>query len=134
MATERINKATDKVVEYMYREEDRHFREWINEDDKKDSVIFLKKLKEHILYSVVVLKYKGNVKEINEWLQQYWDENGEEEEEEEYEEGEEEPEIKTKCGCRIIRDSKEHDGCVCDDEGENWICENCYKGEYDKEE
>lgn len=42
--------------------------------------------------------------------------------------------LKTKCGCVITRNSKEHDECRCDDDGENWICADCYNGEYDEEE
>ena len=42
--------------------------------------------------------------------------------------------LETKCGCVIRRDSREHDECRCDDNGDNWICADCYKGEYDKEE
>lgn len=42
--------------------------------------------------------------------------------------------LQTKCGCVIKRDSKEHDECRCDDDGENWICAGCYSGEYDDDE
>lgn len=33
-----------------------------------------------------------------------------------------------------MRNSSEHNECVCDENGENWICADCYKGEYDEEE
>lgn len=78
----RMNEATDKIVDYMYREEDRHFREWLNEEDKKDPIKFINKFKEHIFYSVVVMKYKGNAAEISEWLDNYWEENREPDDEE----------------------------------------------------
>jgi hypothetical protein len=78
----KMNEATDKVVDYMYREEDRHFREWLDEEDKKDPHTFMAKLKEHIFYSVVVLKYKGDEDKINEWFNIYWEENGEPDDEE----------------------------------------------------
>ena len=42
--------------------------------------------------------------------------------------------LETKCGCVIMRDSKKHDECICDNNGENWICAGCYCGEYDEEE
>jgi hypothetical protein len=42
--------------------------------------------------------------------------------------------LETKCGCEIIINSREHDECRCDDDGENWICSECYNGEYDEEE
>ena len=53
---------------------------------------------------------------------------------EEEEEEEEEELLETKCGCSIIMNSREHDECRCDDDGENWICGDCYNGEYDEEE
>jgi len=40
--------------------------------------------------------------------------------------------LETKCGCEIIVNSREHDECRCDDDGENWICSECYNGEYDE--
>jgi hypothetical protein len=48
---------------------------------------------------------------------------------------EEEPDealLETKCGCKIIINSREHDECRCDGDGENWICADCYDGEYDE--
>lgn len=42
--------------------------------------------------------------------------------------------LETKCGCGIIRDSRQHDEARCDNNGENWICADCYQGEYDDEE
>lgn len=40
--------------------------------------------------------------------------------------------LETKCGCQIIINSREHDECRCDGDGENWICADCYDGEYDE--
>ena len=40
--------------------------------------------------------------------------------------------LETKCGCEIIINSREHDECRCDGDGENWICADCYDGEYDE--
>jgi hypothetical protein len=61
-----------------------------------------------------------------------------EEEENEDEEEEEEEEgldlLKTKCGCEIIKNTPAHDDCICDKDGNNWICADCYDGEYDEEE
>lgn len=37
------------------------------------------------------------------------------------------------CGCDVVRDSREHDECLSDKNGENWVCGDCYQGEYDKE-
>ena len=42
--------------------------------------------------------------------------------------------LDTKCGCQIIKDSRDHDECRCDDDGENCICADCYNGEYEEEE
>ena len=41
--------------------------------------------------------------------------------------------LNTKCGCRIIINSRDHDECRCDGDGENWICADCYDGEYDED-
>jgi len=38
------------------------------------------------------------------------------------------------CGCSVVRDSKDHDEAICDDNGENWMCGNCYDGRYDEKE
>lgn len=37
------------------------------------------------------------------------------------------------CDCDVVKDSREHDECLCDKNGENWVCGDCYQGEYDKE-
>ena len=42
--------------------------------------------------------------------------------------------LETKCGCKIIINSRDHDECRCDIFGENWICADCYNGEYDDED
>ena len=42
--------------------------------------------------------------------------------------------FETKCGCVIQRNSREHDECRCDNNGENWICADCYNGEYEEVE
>lgn len=49
------------------------------------------------------------------------------------EECEEENKLETKCGCEITINSREHNECRCDDDGENWICADCYNGEYDED-
>ena len=81
MSNQIIQEATDKVVDYMFREEDRHFREWIDEEDKNDPIKLMSKLKEHIFWSVIVLKYAGDTSAINNWYAKYWEENGEPDEE-----------------------------------------------------
>ena len=102
---ERINNATDKVVDYMYKNEEKHFRENLTDDDLKNSEGFLKKLKDHIFYSVMVLIHKGDAKTINVWLNEYWEECGGEEYEDD--EDDEDTEI-INCECPfpkfVIRD------------------------------
>lgn len=146
----RMNEATDKMVDYMYREEDRHFREWLDEEDKKDPKIFIAKLKEHIFYSVVVMKYRGDAEKINEWINIYWEENGEPDDEDDYEEGEKEfiDAVKNDdfemmkslfekkknggfnkdddqhfkdCGCNMRVDCD----CADDDDDDNFTCDVC---------
>ena len=38
------------------------------------------------------------------------------------------------CGCSVVRDSREHDEAICDENGENWMCRNCYDGRYEEKE
>lgn len=47
-------------------------------------------------------------------------------------EDEKEEDFVLKCGCVVIRNSREHDECRSDENGENWICADCYNGEYDE--
>lgn len=49
-------------------------------------------------------------------------------------ESDDEETLKTRCGCVIVYNSRDHNECRCDDDGLNWICADCYKGEYDEEE
>jgi hypothetical protein len=112
-----MNTATDKVVDYMFREEDRHFRENLNEEDKKDPTTFIAKLKEHIYYSVVVLKYKGDADKINEWINIYWEENGEPLDEED-------DDNFTCDKCKCVKD-REYYISVIGDESGNTICDEC---------
>ena len=69
-STLRLYDEADKVVEYMYRKEEASFLSSIEVEDTKDVFIF--KLKKHIFYSIIVIKYKGNSRHINEWFNEYW--------------------------------------------------------------
>jgi hypothetical protein len=33
----------------------------------------------------------------------------------------------------VVRDSPDHDEAVCDDNGENWMCRNCYDVKQEEE-
>lgn len=70
----------NKIVEYMYREEDRHFRESLNDEDTKNKNIFVEKLKKHILYSIMVTINKGDLTKVEQWVEDYWEEEGDPEE------------------------------------------------------
>jgi len=70
-----MNQATENIVDYMYENENIHFLEWIEEEDYKNKVVFMTKLKTHIFYSVIVLKFKGNMQEIDDWCENYWEEH-----------------------------------------------------------
>jgi hypothetical protein len=77
--------------------------------------------------AILTTKYGDNINKITENLRKYLNvliNNYHNEEET----------LKTKCGCVIIINSREHNECVCDDDGENWICADCYKGEYETDE
>ena len=95
---------------------------------------FVEILKNHSIYKRIKQVIKFDLLTIEYHIEDIWDKNedrfqdlSEDSKEEEEDEDEEEPNlIKTKCGCKIIRDSKKHDLCVCDDNGENWVCADCY--------
>jgi hypothetical protein len=72
----RVTIHTQKVVEYMYKEEDNHFRESIDECHTKSPQSLMAELKKHIFYSLVVLRYNGDTNAIQAWFQEYWDEIG----------------------------------------------------------
>jgi hypothetical protein len=72
----RVTIHTQKVVEYMYKEEDNHFRESIDERHTKSPQSLMAELKKHIFYSLVVLRYNGDTNAIQAWFQEYWDEIG----------------------------------------------------------
>ena len=60
----------------MYKEEDNHFRESIDECHTKSPQSLMAELKKYIFYSLVVLRYNGDTNAIQAWFQEYWDEIG----------------------------------------------------------
>lgn len=78
-----MNAAIEKICDMYYREEERHFREWIEDEEKKDKTKFVNKLKDHILYSIMTLILKGDENAVKDWVEKYWDENREDDEEDE---------------------------------------------------
>jgi len=74
-----VKNSTNIVFEQYYREEDRHFRESLSEEEKKNTQLFIRKLKEHVLYHLVVINYKKRSL-INKWLLEYVEENCDKEE------------------------------------------------------
>jgi hypothetical protein len=75
-----VKNSTKIVFDQYYREEDRHFRESLSEEEKKNTQLFIRKLKEHVLYHLVVMNYKKRSL-INKWLLEYVEENCDKEEE-----------------------------------------------------
>ena len=126
MSSVNVTKAIGSVVEYMYRNEEKSFMEIMKDGDNKLTTLY--RLQHHIFYSVLMLKFNGDEIKFNEWFDEFCDDNGiceiYDDELEEY--------LETKCGCQIIINSREHDECRCDADGENWICADCYDGEYDE--
>ena len=84
-AQKSMNTHTDKVVQYMYKNEEKDFRENADLDTFKDVNLFAQKVKEHILYSVVSIMFRGDPVAINQWASDYWEEFGEDDDEEETE-------------------------------------------------
>jgi len=76
-AQKSMNTHTDKVVQYMYKNEEKDFRENADLDTFKDAKIFAEKVKGHILYSVVNIMFRGDPVAINQWANDYWEEFGE---------------------------------------------------------
>ena len=128
MSNQNVIKANEIIIEYMYRNEEKSFMDVMKDGDNKLTTLY--RLQHHIFHSVLMLKFNGDETKFNEWFDEFCDDNGiceiyDDEVEDDY--------LETKCGCEIIINSREHDECRCDDDGENWICSNCYNGEYDEE-
>lgn len=92
MSNERMNTATDKIVDMYFRKEERHCLENIEGELLTNKKMFVDYVKEHILYSIITMKFNGNLNKINKWLNQFWTENNKCEENEEEEKQEEEEE------------------------------------------
>jgi hypothetical protein len=201
MSNQNVIKASEIIIEYMYRNEEKSFMDVMKDGDNKLTTLY--RLQHHVFHSVLMLKFNGDETKFNEWFDEFCDDNGiceiyddekeccncwefgddgctcdchsvDPDEEENhtchlcgyecadmvYPDKEETPFcdkcwikeqldinsiyyagdyneddefLETKCGCEIIVNSREHDECRCDDDGENWICCKCYNGEYDEE-
>jgi hypothetical protein len=81
-ANERMNEAVEKVVDYLYENEEKHFLE-SNVILENRRVEFMATLKEHIFYSFIVMKCKGDNSLIEEQLEEYWEDYAQTDEEEE---------------------------------------------------
>lgn len=72
-----MNEAVENIIDYLFYEESKNFYQNLDDDDKKNPVAFMAKLKEHIFYSVVVLSCKGDKDKFDEWFEETWLEHGE---------------------------------------------------------
>lgn len=71
-----MNTAMDKVLEYMWIQEDEHFVQYyLNDEDTKNIDLFTKKLKEHILYHVIVMANNGDEEAIDKCIKNYWEQH-----------------------------------------------------------
>jgi hypothetical protein len=77
------NYHNEQIVDMYFHEEDRHFRENLEEEDYKDKEVFVAKLKKHILYSIIHLKVNYDETLVSEWIEEYWNENKEDDEDDE---------------------------------------------------
>ena len=128
----------DIISHYIYQVHGENVDNFINELlNERPTIItrewFEKYLKKHSLYRRIKQVIKYDLLSIEYHIEDIWDNNKDlfapdedSDDEDEDEDKEESNLIKTKCGCKIIKDSKKHDLCVCDDNGENWVCADCY--------
>jgi hypothetical protein len=72
---ERVYTAMENVVELLLEGEEKRFKKYINNEDRKNADLFKDKLKGHLFYSLIVMKYGGDTKEINSWFKAYWKQN-----------------------------------------------------------
>jgi hypothetical protein len=96
MSNERMDTATDKIVDMFLRDEQRNCLEYIEGELLTNKKMFIDFVKEHIVYSIITMRFKGNLNRINNWLDQLWIENNdcdEDDEPEETEETEDEREV-----------------------------------------
>jgi hypothetical protein len=78
----RIATAIQMIIDHMEWNENRHFRESLDCRNYSDAE-FVAKFKEHILYSVLVLKYDGNCEKINDIANELLEEQNDWDEDEE---------------------------------------------------
>lgn len=68
-----FEEASNKVIDYLYRNERTHFIENCV-DDYHTKQELVERLKEHIFYSVLVMKCKGDEDLLEKELEELWDE------------------------------------------------------------
>lgn len=73
-----VNIHNAKIIDYMYREEERHFRESLDDEGYSDKEKFMTILKEHILYSVIHMMNNYNRELVENWVEEYWNKQREE--------------------------------------------------------
>lgn len=57
----KMEQATQTVIDYMFYNEQEMFQEWMSEEKGRNP-------KEHIFYSVLIMKYKGDMQAVRTWL------------------------------------------------------------------
>lgn len=72
----KMTEATFAVCDYYIQEERRHFCENLTSEERADKELFVKRFKEHILYSLLVLLSTGDEEEIAVHIDELWDEEG----------------------------------------------------------
>jgi len=75
--------AMDAIIQYSMDEERIHFLENTEQKEFENKELFITKLKEHIYYRYIQMSCRGDAKQIEETVEEFWDMWGEEPEEEE---------------------------------------------------
>jgi hypothetical protein len=103
MSNQNVIKASEIIIEYMYRNEEKSFMDVMKDGDNKLTTLY--RLQHHVFHSVLMLKFNGDETKFNEWFDEFCDDNGICEIYDDELEDEEEC-----CNCREFGD----DGCTCD--------------------
>ena len=69
-----MNNAIGNIIDYYFRKEETDFvEEWLGENTFESKKVYLEQVKHQILYSLMFVRYNGNIERINEKFISYYD-------------------------------------------------------------
>jgi hypothetical protein len=74
-----VKTAITNITENYYSTEKAHFLDGLEPEEYKSKSAFIERLKEHMLYSIIVLQTSGKKKETESAILELWETFGEEE-------------------------------------------------------